>query len=56
MTEHEIRRAQAVTRWVESVKESAKHRTRDGSVADNRRDVEYVAEHIEAQAAREGGG
>lgn len=50
MNEHEIRRAQAVTRWVEGVKELAKHRTRDGTVQGNRRDAEYVAEHIEVQA------
>ncbi len=52
MTEHEIRRAQAVTWWVEAVEESAKHRTRDGSLKNNRRDSEYVAEHIKVQAER----
>lgn len=52
MTEHDIRRAQAVTRWVEGVKERSQHRTRDGSVQNNRTDAEYVAEHIQVQADR----
>jgi len=52
MSSHEIKRAQAVTRWVEGVEERGQYRTRDGSLVNNRNDAEYVAEHIKSQAAR----
>lgn len=50
MNEHEIRRAQAVTRWVEGVESRGQYRTRDGSIKNNRTDAEYVADHIKATA------
>jgi len=51
-TTHEIKMAQAVTRWVKGVKERAQHRTRVSGSDCNTSDAEYVAAHIERQAAR----
>jgi len=49
-TEHDIRRQQGVTRWVEGVRAAAKLRTRLSGVHSTR-DEEFVVEHIEIQHA-----
>ena len=51
-TARDIKQAQAVTRWVEDVKERAQHRTRVSGSDCNTSDAEYVAAHIEQQAER----